>query len=58
MKVQFIQVPEGSDLAILPVDDYKAMVQRLEYLEEYLAADKTNISIEAGEETFPDELVQ
>ena len=59
MNVQVIENNVGSPAyAVLPWDEYKALLERLEELQDIIDADNTVAAIAAGEEAYPHELVE
>lgn len=59
MNVQVIESKVGTPaFAVVPWDEYKAMVERLEELQDIVDADKAMTAIAAGEETYPCDLVE
>lgn len=59
MNVQIIENNVGNPAyAVLPWEEYKALLERLEELQDILDADSTIAAIAAGEETYTQELVE
>lgn len=59
MNVQVIESKSGTPAyAVVPWDEYRTMVERIEELQDRVDADKTLANITAGEETYPPELVE
>ena len=59
MSVQIIENKVGSPaFAVVPWEEYKAMVERLEELQDIVDADNAMAVIAAGEETYPPDLVE
>lgn len=58
MNAQVIVDKEGKpEFAVLPWADYQAMIDRVEELQDIVDAENVSAAIQAGEETFPQELV-
>ncbi|PKN43382.1 MAG: XRE family transcriptional regulator [Deltaproteobacteria bacterium HGW-Deltaproteobacteria-18] len=59
MNVQVIENNSGNPAyAVVPWDEYRSMVERLEELQDIVDADKTMAAIASGEETYPHDLVE
>jgi DNA-binding XRE family transcriptional regulator len=59
MNVQVIENKVGSPAyAVVPWDEYKAMVERLEELQDRVDADKAMAAIATGEEAYPHDLIE
>lgn len=59
MNVQIIENKSGNPAyAVVPWDEYRTMVDRLEELEDIVDADKAMADIADGGETYPTELVE
>lgn len=59
MNVQIIENKSGNPAyAVVPWDEYRVMVDRLEELQDIVDADKVMADIDDGGETYPSELVE
>ncbi|GAB6111749.1 helix-turn-helix domain-containing protein [Desulfomicrobium salsuginis] len=59
MNVQIIENKSGNPAyAVVPWDEYRVMVDRLEELQDIVDADKAMADIDDGGETYPSELVE
>ncbi|MBU4525717.1 MAG: helix-turn-helix domain-containing protein [Desulfomicrobium sp.] len=59
MNVQIIENKSGNPAyAVVPWDEYRTMVERLEELQDIVDADKAMADIIDGGETYPSELVE
>jgi len=59
MNVQIIENKSGNPAyAVVPWDEYRVMVDRLEELQDIVDADKAMADIASGGETYPPELVE
>lgn len=57
MSAQIIEQGGSPEYAVVPWDEWQALLGRLEELQDILDADATKAAIAAGEETFPVGLV-
>jgi DNA-binding XRE family transcriptional regulator len=59
MNVQVIENKSGNPAyAVVPWDEYRTMVERIEELQDIVDADKALTAITAGEEMYPSDLVE
>lgn len=58
MKAQIIEKDGRPEWAVIPYDDYRALLGLAEDMADIRAADEALMAIEAGDETYPPKLVE
>lgn len=58
MKIQIIAHNGTPEYAVVPIDEWEALIDRLEELEDFREARAISAAIAGGEETYPHEFVK